>query len=64
VWLLEVQQLDARRPDWPAGQVNRLIWESDIWRRRILARNQRAEALDLDIDLDELLAQIGEELAS
>lgn len=64
VWLLEVQQLDARRPDWPAGQVNRLIWEADSWRRRLLARNARAEALDLDIDLDELLAHIGAELAS
>jgi hypothetical protein len=64
VWLLEVQQLDARRPDWPAGQVNRLIWESDTWRRRLLARNRRAETLDLDIDLDELPAHVSEEMAS
>jgi hypothetical protein len=64
VWLLEVQQLDARRPDWPSGQVNRLIWESDAWRRRLLARNQRSEALQLGVDLDELPTQIGTELAS
>jgi hypothetical protein len=55
VWLLEVEQLEARRSDWPTGQINRIVWESESWRRRLLARNQQMSPIDLD--LDELLSE-------
>ena len=54
VWLLEVAHLNLQRSDWPAGQVNRLVWESDTWRRRLLARNRQTATLDIDL----LLADI------
>jgi hypothetical protein len=38
VWLLEVEQVEAERRPWPYTQVNRIQWESDSWRRRLLRR--------------------------
>ena len=37
VWLLEVEDAGAAEP-WPYTQINRLRWDSESWRRRLLAR--------------------------
>lgn len=50
VWLLEVEQLESRRPDWPVGQINRIVWESDSWKRRLLARQRPEQVMDFTFD--------------
>jgi hypothetical protein len=37
VWLLEVEDIGPAAP-WPYTQINRLRWESDSWRNRLLSR--------------------------
>jgi len=59
VWLLEVEQLDAERRPWPYTQVNRIQWESESWRKRLLRRS----APERTFDLNELLALVGLERA-
>lgn len=49
-WLLEVSQIETARRSWPHGQVNRIQWESDAWRRRLLQRLPSPQLRDLIID--------------
>lgn len=42
VWLLGVEGLEAHA-DWPAGQVNRIQWESESWRRKLMARGSKTD---------------------
>lgn len=47
VWLLEVEQLEEELRPWPYTQVNRLQWESEAWRRRLLRKHSPLSNLDL-----------------
>lgn len=38
VWLLEIEQLEVERQEWPYTQTNKIQWESDTWRKRLLRR--------------------------
>lgn len=58
VWLLEIEQLDAERQEWPYTQTNRIQWESDTWRRRLLRRTAQHSR----ISLDDLFPDVGEVL--
>jgi hypothetical protein len=58
VWLLEIEQLDEERQDWPYTQTNRIQWESDTWRRRLLRRTAQHSR----ITLDDLFSDLGEVL--
>lgn len=42
VWLLELETLDLERRPWPVGQLNRLQWESEAWKRRQLRLRREA----------------------
>ena len=38
VWLLQLEHLERERQPWPYTQVNRIQWESDTWRHRLLRK--------------------------
>lgn|GEM_PF-989940 len=58
VWLLEIEQLDTERQEWPYTQTNRIQWESDTWRRRLLRRTAQHSR----ITLDDLVPDLGDVL--
>jgi hypothetical protein len=58
VWLLEVEQLEVHA-DWPAGQVNRIQWESESWRRKLMARGTKTDLPT--ISLEALFAELEDE---
>jgi len=58
VWLLEIEQVDAERQEWPSTQTNKIQWDSDNWRRRLLRRTAKHSR----IALDELFPDLGDQL--
>ena len=57
VWLLEIDRIEPAPAAWPYTQVNRLRWESESWRQRLLAE------VGASTDLDAIMKTILEELA-
>ena len=59
VWLLEIEQIGAERRPWPYTQVNRIQWELDAWKRRLLRESSRKIVDDAAC----LLKELGPEFA-
>ncbi len=55
VWLLEIEQVNSEQRPWPSSQVNRIHWESDSWRRRLLRAAMPKDYRDASALLKELM---------
>jgi hypothetical protein len=64
VWLLEIEEIDTERRDWPYTRVNRIQWDSDSWRQRLLRRRTAGSVSPTASDqtLETLMSKILQDL--